>query len=108
MNIKITDINDDLFNNEVLLNKKYILVIFWSKFCGPCKLLISLLKDIYKDYINKIKFVKLNVNESNFIVKKYNIKNVPTIILFNKGVLLSSKIGLLDKKELKKFLNLYI
>ncbi len=108
MDIKITNINDDLFSNEVLLNKKYVLVIFWSKFCGPCKLLVSLLEDVYKDYINKIKFVKLDVNKSDFIIKKYNIKNVPTIILFNKGILLSSKIGLLDKKQLKNFLNLYI
>lgn len=105
---KIIDINDNLFNNEVMLNKKYVLVIFWSEFCGPCKLLISLLKDIYKKYINKIKFVKLNVNKSNLIIKKYNIINVPTIILFNKGILLSSKIGVLDKKEIVKFLNLYI
>ncbi len=108
MNIKIININDNLFNNEVLLNNNYVLVIFWSQWCGPCKLLISLLKNIYKNYINKIKFVKLNVNESNIIIKKYNIISVPTIILFNKGILLSSKIGYLTENQLIKFLNLYI
>ncbi len=108
MDIKIIDINDDLFNSEVLLNKKFVLVIFWSKFCGPCKLLMSLLEDIYKNYINKIKFVKLDVNKSDFIVKKYNIINVPTIMLFNKGVLLSTKIGFIDKKKINSFLNSYI
>ncbi len=108
MNQKIINIDDNSFNNKVLLSKKCVLVIFWSDLCSPCKLLISLLKDIYKNYINKIIFFKLNINKSNIIIKKYNISSIPTIMLFNKGVLLSTKIGLLSKNKLINFLNLYI
>ncbi len=104
----IIEINDVLFNKKVLTYLGYVLVIFYSKWCGPCKLFFNILIEIYNNYKNVLKFFKINVNKSNLIIKKYNIYSVPTIILFNKGILISYKIGLLNKKELVKFLDLHL
>ncbi len=104
----IINVNDILFEKEVLNYLGYVLVIFHSKLCGPCKLFFSSLKEVYNDYINKFKFIKVDINKSNLLISKYNINSVPTIILFNKGKIISKKIGIINRYELIKFLDLYL
>ncbi len=107
MSSKILDINDNSFDKEVIFYNKYVLVVFFSNSCGPCKSFMNILNDIYIYFINKLKFVKLNVEKSNIIIKKYNILNIPTSILFKNKKILFCKVGILNKYELMNILNLY-
>ncbi len=104
MNKDILDVDNDSFKSEVLDYKGYVLVDFWASWCNPCKLFSKIFINIHKKFYNKIKFVKVNIENSSYIQNKYNIKSIPTIILFYNGNILSTKVGLLKESDLIKFL----
>ncbi|MFI4846993.1 MAG: thioredoxin [Candidatus Makana argininalis] len=105
MNNKIINLTDKNFEKKVLNFKKKIVVDFWSEFCGPCKIMEPLLKQIADEFKNKITFSKFNIEENLSIPKKYDIRSIPTILIFNNGKLIATKVGLMSKSILKKFIS---
>ncbi len=105
---KIISINDSIFQEKVLNFSNYVIVIFWSKYCGPCKILLELINKKFLNYSDKLLFFKLDINKSNIIIEKYNILSVPTMLLFKNGKLLLNKIGLLNEDDFLNFLKISI
>ncbi|WP_343154774.1 thioredoxin [Buchnera aphidicola (Pseudoregma panicola)] len=105
---KIIELNDSNFKKKVLEKKCLILVDFWANWCSPCKILMPILEDLSKEYINKIKIGKVDVEKNNYISKKYFIKSIPTLILFKNGIIKETKIGSISKSQLKNLFNNYI
>lgn len=101
---KIIHLTDDNFQESILKNKKLILIDFWAEWCNPCKIISPILDEIAKEYYDKICIMKLNVEKNSTIPSKYNIRSIPTLLLFKNGNLIDKKIGLISKTELIKFL----
>ncbi|WP_343184030.1 thioredoxin [Buchnera aphidicola (Ceratovacuna keduensis)] len=105
---KIIELNDNNFKKNVIEKKCLILVDFWAAWCSPCRILMPILEDLSKEYVNKVKIGKVNVEENSYISKKYFIKSIPTLILFNNGIIKETKIGSISKSQLKSLFNKYI
>ncbi|MDR3031168.1 MAG: thioredoxin [Holosporales bacterium] len=100
--IEIKDIQQ--FNETVAKEPGVILTDFWASWCGPCRMLGSVLDEISNDTPN-LKIIKINVDDAPDIADKLNVQSVPTLILFKNGNELSSKSGFLSKSALLKWID---
>ena len=104
MSDKIVYTNDSGFEADVLQSDKAILVDFWAEWCGPCKMIAPLLDDAAEDYADRMKVVKLNIDENPNTPNKFGIRSIPTLMLFKDGDVLGQKVGAMSKKQLTEFL----
>lgn len=88
-----------------LKSKIPVLVDFYSDYCPPCRVLEPIFKQLEEEFKGKIKFARVNVDENREIAVKYNIISIPTLILFKNGQEEKRIVGLRNKEELKKELN---
>ena len=100
----IKEINDDDFQEEVLNSEVPVLVDFWAPWCGPCKILAPTLEEISTENRERIKIVKINIDENQLIAGKYGIKSIPTMMIFEKGELKNQLVGSMPKQEIEKVL----
>ncbi|MBT3850104.1 thioredoxin [bacterium] len=100
----IKEINDDDFQEEVLNSEVPVLVDFWAPWCGPCKILAPTLEEISTENREKIKIVKINIDENQLIAGRYGIKSIPTMMIFEKGELKNQLVGSMPKQEIEKVL----
>ena len=101
----IQHVTEDSFEPDVLKSDVPVLVDYWAEWCGPCKALAPLLEDLAKDYGGKLKIAKVNVDENQQLARKYNIKAIPTLMLFKDGNVQASKLGMMSKPQLTAFLD---
>ena len=98
----VIEITDNSFQKDVLDSDIPVLVDFWAPWCGPCKMLAPTLEEISQENDGKIKIVKINVENNQETAAKFEIKSIPTMIIFNKGELKNQIVGSLPKEQIKK------
>ena len=99
------NVSDTTFESEVISSQQPVLVDFWAEWCGPCKMIGSILGELSEEYVGKVKIVKLNVDENNNTAIQYSVRSTPTLILFKDGQLQAQHIGAAAKGQLKQFLD---
>jgi thioredoxin 1 len=104
MSEQITHVTDETFEPEVLKSDVPVLVDYWAEWCGPCKAIAPILDEVAREYGGKLKIAKLNVDDNIEVPKKYNIRGIPTLMLFKNGNMEAMKIGALSKSQLTAFL----
>ncbi len=104
MNEKIVHTNDDNFEADVLNSDKTVLLDFWAEWCGPCKMIAPLLDEAADQYEDKLTVAKLNIDENPNTPAKYQIRSIPTLMLFKDGNVLAQKLFAMPKKDLTDFL----
>ena len=105
MTERIAHISDDTFETEVLNAEQPVLVDYWAEWCGPCKAIGPILGEIAEEYADKLKVVKLNIDENPATPPKYNIRGIPTLMLFRNGAVEAIKVGALSKSQLAAFID---
>ena len=94
------NITDENFETEVLKSSKPTLVDFWAEWCGPCKEMNPILEEVSSEMEEKIKVLKINIDENPNIPNKYGLQSIPTLIIFKKGEAISTKVGASIKSDL--------
>ena len=105
MSDNIINVSDASFEAEVLNSDIPVLVDYWAEWCGPCKMIAPVLEEIADDYAGKIKIVKLNIDENEQTPPKFNIRGIPTLMLFKNGNVDATKVGALSKSQLTAFVD---
>lgn len=105
MSNSIHAVSDDSFENEVIESNVPVVVDFWAQWCGPCKALAPVLEDVAKNYTDKVKFVKIDVDHNPSTPPKFGVRGIPTLILFKDGQVKATQVGLLNKTDLAQFID---
>lgn len=97
-----TDTTDANFEKDIEVKDKLVLVDLWADWCGPCKMMEPILTEVAEELSNSVKLVKLNIDENQQIPTKYNVMNIPTLLLFRDGKEIDRIIGAMPKNQLMK------
>ena len=90
----------DNFENEVLKADKPVLVDFWATWCGPCRMLAPVLEEIDREYGDRIKVCKVNVDEEPVLANHFKISAIPTLFVFKNGQLVEKGMGYRPKDSI--------
>lgn len=96
----IKHVTDESFKTEVVEDSRPVLVDFWAEWCGPCRMIAPVLEEISGEYGEKVKIVKMNVDENQATPQNYGIMGIPTMILFEGGEEKKKIVGAVSKKKL--------
>jgi thioredoxin 1 len=105
MSGKVSEVGDQNFESEVLKSPVPVLVDFWAAWCAPCRMLAPVVEEIAEKYEGKAKIVKLNVDENIATSGKYNIKGIPTLLLFKDGNIMEQIVGNTTKGTISKMID---
>ena len=95
---------DESFDIDIKSLDILVLVDFWAEWCGPCKQIGPMLEEIANEKENKLKILKLNIDENPQTPQKYGVRGIPTLMLFKEGKLIDSKVGSLPKSSIEVWL----
>ena len=105
MSGKVAEVGDQNFEAEVLNSSVPVLVDFWAAWCAPCRMLAPVVEAIAEQYEGKAKVLKLNVDENTLTSGKYNIKGIPTLLLFKDGIVKEQIVGNTTKGTISKMID---
>jgi thioredoxin 1 len=96
---------DGNFDDNVLKSGAPVMVDFWAEWCGPCKRLGPTVDALASEYAGKVTVGKMNIDENPKVPEIYQIRGIPTILIFKGGQVVESLVGLSQKEDLKKLLD---
>jgi thioredoxin 1 len=96
----IVHVSDASFESDVLNGDLPVLVDFWAEWCGPCRMIAPILDEIADEYEGRLKVAKVNIDENPATPPRFNIRGIPTLIIFKEGTVAAQKVGAVSKSQL--------
>ena len=100
----VMEVTDQNFETEVLRAEQPVLVDFWAAWCGPCRIVAPTVEALAKEYAGKAKVAKVNVDENNATPARYNVRGIPTLLLFKNGQVQEQLVGAAGRDVIEKMI----
>jgi thioredoxin 1 len=101
----ITQVSDDQFEEQVLKSSEPVLVDFWAEWCGPCKMIAPMLDELATSYAGRLKIAKINIDHNQKTPRNYNVRGIPTLMIFKNGKVEATQIGAVSKTQLAQMID---
>ncbi|ARN84801.1 thioredoxin [Candidatus Nucleicultrix amoebiphila] len=99
---------DDTFNKEVLQASQLVLVDFWAEWCGPCRAIAPILEEMAEEFEGSLKIVKVDIDNNPDAAVNFNVRSIPTLLLFKNGKVVGTQVGLVPKSALEEWVKGFI
>lgn len=96
---------DSSFESDVIKSEQPVLVDFWAEWCGPCKMVSPILEELAGELGDKVKIVKVNIDENPETPTKFGVRGIPTLMVFKGGELVSTKVGAMPKQAMSEWVS---
>ena len=103
--MSVLAVDDNNFENEVINSDNPVLVDFWAEWCGPCKALMPVVEELAGELGDKVKVVKINIEEAPDTPTKYGLRGVPTLMIFKDGKVVDTRVGGMPKAQLSDWVS---
>lgn len=100
MSSNVTSVTVDSFDETITNSQTPVLVDFWAQWCGPCKMIAPVLDEISSEIPDKLKIVKVNVDENPDLARRFEVMSIPTLIVFKDGDIAKRLVGAKNKNAL--------
>lgn len=98
--MSVEAVTDDNFEKDVVQSATPVLVDFWAPWCGPCRMIAPVMEEISTELSGQLKVVKMNIDENPITPSKFQIRSIPTMLLFKDGKAIATQIGAVPKSKL--------
>ena len=105
MSEHVVHVSDASFEDEVLKSQVPVLVDFWAEWCGPCKAIAPVVDEIARQYAGRLKVCKMDVDANGETPLRYNVRGIPTLMIFSGGNAEATKVGAVSKTQLAQFID---
>jgi len=101
----IVRLTDDSFDQTLAAHAEPIIVDFWADWCGPCKAIAPVLEELAQEYAGRVTIGKVNVDEHPGLAARFQVRSIPTLLLFKGGQVVDQIVGAVPKAQIKKRLD---
>ena len=98
--MSVVNLNEKNFEEEVLKSEKPVLIDFWASWCGPCRMMSSVIDSIAEEMKDTVKVCKINIDEEQNLAVKYDVMSIPTFVVIKNGKEIGRSVGVQDKSEI--------
>ncbi len=102
----VTELNSKDFDE--FTKKGLVFVDFFADWCMPCVMMTPIIEDLASDFVGKVKFGKVNVNDNESLAKKFNVSSIPNFVLLKEGKVVEQFVGAIDAQEIEEKLNKFL
>jgi thioredoxin 1 len=99
---EVQDVTDQTFQQEVIKANVPVLVDFWAPWCGPCRMVAPIVKELAGEYEGQVSFRKMNTDENPQVAAQFNIRSIPTLLIFKSGQQVGQIVGFRPKSAIKE------